>query len=258
MPPLVTAVATAALLISAAAAHAAEGSTTPDAVFPENAPAWTAGSLASGSLASGSQTSRTSSTVQPRPRANVVEAKRSRSAPEPRRSPSEAAPAGPVAVPVPLASGSNGMDAVGAGAIEAVTEQASLSLSESDLAANVPEIPEFLDRIGFAVMFLAAGLLAALAFRKRRLARSAGEPAARMRIVSRLPVSRKSEMCLVEVDGQLIVAGVDPQGIHSLVPLGPKAPLTFSEVQAQELLLADRKSERKDRPERVRPKQLQS
>jgi len=249
----VTAVATAALLISAAAAHAAEGSTTPDAVFPENAPAWTAGSLASGS-----QTSRTSSTVQPRPRANVVEAKRSRSAPEPRRSPSEAAPAGPVAVPVPLASGSNGMDAVGAGAIEAVTEQASLSLSESDLAANVPEIPEFLDRIGFAVMFLAAGLLAALAFRKRRLARSAGEPAARMRIVSRLPVSRKSEMCLVEVDGQLIVAGVDPQGIHSLVPLGPKAPLTFSEVQAQELLLADRKSERKDRPERVRPKQLQS
>lgn len=253
MSPLVTAVATAALLISAAAAHAAEGSTTPDAVFPENAPAWTAGSLASGSPTSG-----TSSTIRPRERTKVVEANRSRLTTETRRSPSETAPAGPVAVPVPLASGSNSTDAVETGSIEAVSEQASISLSESDLAANVPEIPEFLDRIGFAVMFLAAGLLAALAFRKRRLARSAGEPAARMRIVSRLPVSRKSEMCLVEVDGQLIVAGVDPQGIHSLVPLGPKAPLTFSEVQAQELLLADRKSERKDRPERVRPKQLQS
>lgn len=245
MSPLVPAVATAALLIGAAAAHAAGGSTSPDALFPETAPAWTAGSLTSGP-------------ARPYERANAVEANHSLPATETLRSPANAAPAGVVPVPVLLLSGSNSPDASDAAAVEAVSEQPSLSLSESDLAANVPEIPEFIDRIGFAVMFLAAGLLAALAFRKRRLAQSGGDAAARMRIVSRLPVSRKSEMCLVEVDGQLIVAGVDPQGIHSLVPLGPKSPPTFSEVHAQELLLADRKSDRKDRPERVRPKQLQS
>lgn len=250
MSPLVTAVATAALMIGAAAAHAAEVSTTPDALFPETAPAWIAGSLASDP-----QSSRP---AQPQARVNAVEARRPRPAAKMLRSPSDTAPADVVPAPALLPFGSSTQDAAEADATEAASEQAPPALSESDLAANVPEIPEFLDRIGFAVMFLAAGLLAALAFRKRSLARSGGDVAARMRIVSRLPVSRKSEMCLVEVDGQLIVAGVDPQGIHSLVPLGPKAPPTFSEVHAQELLLADRKSERKDRPERVRPKQLQS
>lgn len=251
MSPLVTAAA-AALLISAAGAHAAEGSTTPDALFPETAPAWIAGSLTAEPLTSAP--AHTSPPVRPQERPSGGKARRSLPAAETPRLPSAAAP--PSVSSVPPASGSNALDAVGTA--ERTSDQSPFTLSESDLAANVPEIPEFIDRIGFAVMFLAAGLLAALAFRKRRLAQSGGEPAARMRIVSRLPVSRKSEMCLVEVDGQLIVAGVDPQGIHSLVPLGPKVPPTFSEVHAQEMLLAERKSERKDRPERVRPKQLQS
>ena len=103
-----------------------------------------------------------------------------------------------------------------------------------DLAVNVPDLPHIIDRMGTAVLILSVCLVAALIYRKRMVLRGRplkSEP--RMRVVSRMPVSRRGEVCLVEIDRRLMVVGLDAQGIRTLVPLDAASPPnpTFAEIQ---------------------------
>ena len=204
----------AVLLVSGAAAARAESTGNPSAnLFPSEKPAWSSGYLSSAGA--------------------IVPAE---SAPSEARSAPDIAPAFPTA-----------------GTQRAVTETAHLETDSTDteaappkvhtagmdeLAVNVPELPQIIDRMGTAVLILALCLVAALFYRKRR-ALAAGVAAAppRMRVVSRIPVSRRGEVCLVEVDQRLMVVGLDAQGIRTLVPLDntpatPVAPPQQSDFAA--------------------------
>lgn len=134
-------------------------------------------------------------------------------------------------------------------------ETASLhAASLNDLSVNVPDLPAVLDRMGTAVLILAGCLVAALFYRRTRGARSrAAGPAQRMRVVSRLLLSRKGEMCLVEVDNRLVVVGLDTQGIRSLVPLEAKPVPTFAELHEETLLRTERKRDRVRASQAPRP-----
>lgn len=106
----------------------------------------------------------------------------------------------------------------------------------ADLAVNVPDLPLIVDRMGTAVLILSVCLIAAMIYRKRIVLRKQSlknEP--RMRVVSRMPVSRHGEVCLVEIDRRLMVVGLDAQGIRTLVPLDAAAPQspTFAQIQSQ-------------------------
>jgi flagellar biogenesis protein FliO len=131
--------------------------------------------------------------------------------------------------------------------IGAETEPASDSLpgplpetaALAELAVNVPDLPQIVDRMGTAVLLLSVCLVAAMVYRKRiglRKQSSKNEP--RMRVVSRMPVSRRGEICLVEIDRRLMVIGLDAQGIRTLVPLDAAAPqaTTFAEIQSQVMM----------------------
>ena len=116
----------------------------------------------------------------------------------------------------------------------------------AELAVNVPDLPQIIDRMGTAVLLLSVCLIAAMIYRKRMALRGQAlknEP--RMRVVGRMPVSRRGEVCLVEIDRRLLVVGLDAQGIRTLVPLdaaSPPAP-TFSEIQSQVMSLSPDVSE---------------
>ena len=118
----------------------------------------------------------------------------------------------------------------------APSEAAPMSPELGDLAVNVPDLPQIIDRMGTAVLLLSVCLIAALIYRKRMSLRGQtlkSEP--RMRIVGRMPVSRRGEVCLVEIDRRLMVVGLDAQGIRTLVPLESASPPvpTFAEVQTR-------------------------
>jgi len=130
-----------------------------------------------------------------------------------------------------------------------------------DLAVNVPDLPQIVDRMGTAVLVLAICLLAALFYRKRRaLAGTAKLAPPRMRVVSRIPVSRRGEVCLVEIDQRLMVVGLDAQGIRSLVPLDPApaaqaaAQPDFAAVQEQVLRRRDERRSASSSPPPPRPR----
>jgi flagellar biogenesis protein FliO len=105
-----------------------------------------------------------------------------------------------------------------------------------DLAANVPDLPQFIDRIGTVVLVLAVLLIAALFYRKSRLGGSGPLGGSdRLRVVGRVLVSRRSEVCLIQVDDRLMVVGLDAQGIKTVVPLDAGSKPSFAAVQEEVL-----------------------
>lgn len=204
----------AVLLVSGAAAARAEPTgAAPADFFPTEKPAWSSGYLSQ------------AGTIVPSESAA-----------------SEARPAPGIAPAFPTAKTER-----------AVTEAAQLETDSTDteaappkvhtagmdeLSVNVPELPQIIDRMGTAVLILAVCLVGALFYRKKRaLAAGAAAAPPRMRVVSRIPVSRRGEVCLVEVDQRLMVVGLDAQGIRTLVPLDntpapPVAPPQQSDFAA--------------------------
>lgn len=216
------------LLSSAAAARAESTGSAPASLFPGEKPAWSSGYLSS----AGAIVPAEPAVPEAPPTPDIAPAFPTAEA---RRAITETAP---------LEADSTNT--------EAATPKVHTA-GVDELAVNVPELPQIIDRMGTAVLILALCLVAALFYRKKRaLAAGAAAAPPRMRVVSRIPVSRRGEVCLVEVDQRLMVVGLDAQGIRTLVPLDntpvtPAAPPQQSDFAAVHEQVLRRREER--RPE---------